>query len=315
VLLAEELRKLHDAGKAHGSLTPDAIALTATGLDLLPAAPGVVRVTPYTAPEVAVECKPADARSNIFSFGAVVFEIFTGRQAFGGQTGSDVPASLRGSPAPPSGSPSADRILAGCLAKDPDARWPIQEVQLELKFFTPPSAASPRPRRRIQKVQLQVRVSTGAGRRAGAPAVASRIGASDAISRAELAQFEARINGKLEAQATAAAEIQRAASEAVTTLQAELSALRADLGAAKQGAGDPALETLREQIGELHTHIAADMHEFELNLKAQSNAIDSARTAMAQTDALVERVVEALESLVPDAGTVRRPVDGHPVRI
>jgi hypothetical protein len=57
------------------------------------------------------------------------------------------------------------------------------------------------------------------------------------------------------------------------------------------------MESLREQISELHTHVAADMHEFELNLKAQSNAIDSARTAMAQTDDLVERVVEALESL------------------
>jgi hypothetical protein len=57
------------------------------------------------------------------------------------------------------------------------------------------------------------------------------------------------------------------------------------------------LENLREQLSELHTRVAADMHEFDLNLKAQSKAINSARTAMAQTDELVERVVEAFESL------------------
>jgi hypothetical protein len=43
--------------------------------------------------------------------------------------------------------------------------------------------------------------------------------------------------------------------------------------------------------------VDADLHGFEQTLKGQAAAIDSARTAMAQTDDLVERVVEALELL------------------
>ena len=60
-LLAEALRKVHDDGRVHGSVTPDAIALTADGLELLPPVPGTVRVTVYTAPEVAIGSAPADA--------------------------------------------------------------------------------------------------------------------------------------------------------------------------------------------------------------------------------------------------------------
>jgi hypothetical protein len=321
-LLAEAMRKMHDDGRSHGSVTPDSIALTATGLDLLPPVPGVTRITPYTAPEVAAERKPADARSDIFSFGAVVLEMLTGRKAFDGETESAIVASLRGSPAPSSGSPAVDRLLVGCLAKDPAERW-----------------------QRVQKVQLELKLLTAAARRANAPAATSRSGASDAAFRAELAQFEARVTAKLQAHEQALADIQHAASEAVNTLRGQITSLGAQLAVAQkqvgrssdpdpaieaaadritarvqrsidslservarleQNAGAPAtdftpykngLETLREQIAELHTHFVADMHEFELNLKAQSNAIDSARTAMAQTDDLVERVVEALESL------------------
>jgi hypothetical protein len=322
-LLAEALRKLHDDGRVHGSITPDAVALTAEGLDLLPAVPGIVRVTAYTAPEVA-EHKPADARSDIFSFGAVVFEILTGRRAFEGETDSAISESLCGAPAPPSGSPAVDRLLAGCLGKDPGTRW-----------------------QRIQKVQLELKLLTAAARRASAaPAPAKSAAVSDAAFREEMAQFEARVNAKLQAHEQAGIEIQRSAGEAVNSLRGQLSALGAQLSAAQELVGRSAdvgpaieaageriaahaqrgidslnervafleqnpvtpseplaaqvetgLESLREQLNALHNHVAADMHEFELNLKSQSSAIDSARTAMAQTDDLVERVVEALESL------------------
>jgi hypothetical protein len=324
-LLAEALRKLHDDGRVHGSVTPDAVALTAEGLDLLPGVPGIVRVTAYTAPEVATGHKPADARSDIFSFGAVLFEMLTGRRAFEGETESAIVESLCGAPAPPSGSPAVDRLLAGCLGKDPETRW-----------------------QRIKKVQLELKLLTAAARRATvAPAAARGNAVSDAAFREEMAQFEARVDAKLQAQEQAGVEIQRSASEAVNSLRVQLSALGLQLSAAQELVGrgadnvgpaieaageriaanaqrgidslservtyleqNPAtpsseplaqveigLESLREQLNALHNHLAADMHEFEQNLKAQSGAIDSARTAMAQTDDLVERVVEALESL------------------
>lgn len=320
-LLAEALRKMHGDGRVHGSVTPDSIALTATGLDLLPAVPGIIRVTPYTAPEMAAEHKPADARSDIFSFGTVVFETLTGRKAFEGETESAILAALCAAPAPLSGSPAVDRLLAGCLAKDPAARW-----------------------QRIQKIQLELKLLTAAALRACIPPATPR-GGGEAALREEMAQFEARITAKLQAQEQTVADIQRAAGEAIATLRGQLSSLGGQLAAAQEQlgrSGDPGpaieaafdriaarvqlsvdnlservafleqnplapagdftryetgLESLREQTGELQTRVAADMHEFELNLKAQSSAIDAARTAMAQTDDLVERVVEALESL------------------
>jgi uncharacterized coiled-coil protein SlyX len=273
---------------------------------------------------VATEHKPADARSDIFSFGAVVFEMLTGRRAFEGETESAIAESLCGAPAPPSGSPAVDRLLAGCLGKDPETRW-----------------------QRIKKVQLELKLLTAAARRASAaPAGAKGNAVSDAAFRQEMAQFEARVNAKLQAHEQAGIELERSAGEAVNSLRGQLSALGAQLAAAQEEVGrgndigpaieaageriaahaqrgidslserityleqnpgtpleplaaqvETGLENLREQVSELHNHVASDMHEFELNLKAQSSAIDSARTAMAQTDDLVERVVEALESL------------------
>src|ERR1700683_1781646 len=95
-LLTEALRTIHDVGRFHGGVTPESIALTSHGLDLLPAVPGIMRTTPYTAPEVAGEQKPADARSDIFSFGAIVFEMLTGRKAFEGESEAALRASLCG---------------------------------------------------------------------------------------------------------------------------------------------------------------------------------------------------------------------------
>jgi chromosome segregation ATPase len=66
------------------------------------------------------------------------------------------------------------------------------------------------------------------------------------------------------------------------------------------------LEELRGHTSQFERNIAADLVDVEQSLKTQSVAIESARTAMSQTDDLVERVVEALESLqmaVMDQGT------------
>ena len=55
------------------------------------------------------------------------------------------------------------------------------------------------------------------------------------------------------------------------------------------------VEEIRKHFATLQANVAGDLHDFETSLKAQAAAVDSARTAMAQTDDLVERVVEALE--------------------
>jgi serine/threonine protein kinase len=71
----------------------------------------------------------ADQRSDIFAFGAVLFELLTGRKAFAGETASAVIAAIVRSDPPavsslrPKVSKAVDRVVRRCLAKDPDARW------------------------------------------------------------------------------------------------------------------------------------------------------------------------------------------------
>jgi hypothetical protein len=60
---------------------------------------------------------------------------------------------------------------------------------------------------------------------------------------------------------------------------------------------DESLEAFDTDAAALRDSVTRDIRNFERMLKQQSTAIESARTAMGQTDDLVERVVEALDSL------------------
>jgi eukaryotic-like serine/threonine-protein kinase len=79
----------------------------------------------YMSPE-QLQGKPADARSDIFDFGLVLYEMLTGKRAFGGSSHASVIAAILERPAPSVAevAPAAlDRGLRKCLAKDPDDRW------------------------------------------------------------------------------------------------------------------------------------------------------------------------------------------------
>src|SRR3954452_16006556 len=133
MLLAESLRRIHDSGKIHGAVTPINLSITAGGLDLLPAPDWTTgAITPYTAPEV-LHGKDPDFRSDIYSFGAVFFEMITGRRAFDGDTRVTLVANLTHLATPSTGSPALDRVVGPCLSKNPDARPPrMQKVIMEL---------------------------------------------------------------------------------------------------------------------------------------------------------------------------------------
>src|ERR1035438_7326512 len=123
--LADALRRMHDSGRVYGALTPSNIGLTGTtGVDLAAPPEHTGGITPYTAPEV-LHGKPADARSDIFAFGAILFEMLTGRRAFGGDSEASLSAALTDSAPPSSGSPLVDRLVASCVAKDPAVRCQI----------------------------------------------------------------------------------------------------------------------------------------------------------------------------------------------
>ena len=146
MMLAESLRRMHDAGEVHGGVSPSAILVTDSGLELTPEVPPG-QVTPYTAPEV-VSGRPAEAVSDIFSYGAVLYEMLTGRKAFDGATPAELAASIVDSQPVSTGSPAVDRLLASCLAKDPTARCQrVQKVILELKLLGVAARKAEAPRR------------------------------------------------------------------------------------------------------------------------------------------------------------------------
>jgi Tol biopolymer transport system component len=75
--------------------------------------------------------KPVDARSDLFSFGCVLYEMLTGKRAFEGEDPASVIAAvLEREPAPLEISPPLDRVVERCLAKDPDRRF---QTAIDLK--------------------------------------------------------------------------------------------------------------------------------------------------------------------------------------
>ncbi|MBP1633544.1 MAG: serine/threonine protein kinase [Acidobacteria bacterium] len=123
VMLTKAGAKLLDFGLARLTEEPAGVAASATRSS----AGMVVGTAPYMAPE-QVEGRPIDARTDLFAFGAVLYEMLTGRRAFAGESAASVMAAvLEHTPPPvstlqPLAPPLLDQIVRSCLAKNPEDR-------------------------------------------------------------------------------------------------------------------------------------------------------------------------------------------------
>ena len=144
VMLTRSGAKLLDFGlaKLQASESNGGVSTLATAAKPLTEAGTILGTFQYMAPE-QLEGRDADARTDVFAFGAVLYEMLAGRKAFEGKTQASLISAIMGSEPPPLSAlapltpPALERVVRACLAKDPDDRWQsAHDVAAELRWIS-----------------------------------------------------------------------------------------------------------------------------------------------------------------------------------
>ena len=159
VMLTDSGAKLLDFGLAKAAEprnAPVGLSAAATRTQHLTTEGSIVGTLGYMAPE-QLEGKDTDARTDIFAFGVVLYEMLTGTRAFVGDSqASLISAIMSADPVSrtalqPVASPALERTLRQCLAKSPDQRWHcMHDLVSELKWIGEGGASSGLPAAPVQ---------------------------------------------------------------------------------------------------------------------------------------------------------------------
>jgi serine/threonine protein kinase len=169
--ICDALDAAHKKDITHRDLKPANILVTKQGIKLLDF--GLAKVAPvvradeatmtmaltgkgeilgtllYMSPE-QISGQEADARSDLFAFGCVLYEMLSGKRAFQGANPASIIAAILERPAPSLAGvapPALNRVLKRCLEKDPDARWQsARDLKSALELVTVPETPVPESR-------------------------------------------------------------------------------------------------------------------------------------------------------------------------
>jgi len=229
--IAEALSRAHRSGIVHRDLKPGNVMITKGGAKLLDfglAKSSVVEINlddatqqkplttegtilgtfQYMSPE-QLEGQEADARTDIFAFGAVLYEMATGRRAFEGKTKTSLIAAIvKEQPRPiaevqPLTPPALQHVVDKCLAKDPDDRWQSAlDVASELRWISTAGSqagvAAPVTSARVRRARI-LNLAMVAGWAIAIAALVfvvdlrSRLGEASRVTRMDLAEQAAAV--------------------------------------------------------------------------------------------------------------------------
>ena len=320
--LGEELRKIHDSGKSHGSVSPASILVTGDGVELTGGMGDATGIP-----------------NDIFAFGTVLAEMM--------QANSD------GSDA---GEHSTAPLIASCLSRNPVERPPsMQKVLLELKLASLAARHSERAAKRVapevamraeilraeeqqeerlkehetrmaekhqaatdaldsvharmealegQLASIQHREEANAYRlrdlEDGLNSAIQELGAKITATAHKLdMEFEAQTS-VLESVRSSMARTDDLIGRVVDTVEAKLAAAQ---GRAEENAGrcetlEHGIQEAADQNAVFESRVADSLHQIQADLGNWAATVETLRKSMAQTDDLVGRVVEAVESIM-----------------